>query len=120
MENLNDIFNLSLDDFKEPERKQSLIFKPDSKSGKEGVYKAVVRFLPWHQDVKKSVMKKWSCWLTDPATNESKMVDCPSTVGQKSVLRIFSGSSKNLTQLLSKDWLITSLAASVLHLWCKS
>lgn len=87
MENLNDIFNLSLDDFKEPERKQSLIFKPDSKSGKDGVYKAVVRFLPWHQDVKKSVMKKWSCWLTDPATNESKMVDCPSTVGKKSVLQ---------------------------------
>jgi hypothetical protein len=87
MENLNDIFNLSLDDFKEPERKQSLIFKPDSKSGKDGVYKAVVRFLPWHQDVKKSVMKKWSCWLTNPATNESKMVDCPSTVGKKSVLQ---------------------------------
>ena len=87
MENLNDIFNLSLDDFKEPERKQSLIFKPDSKSGKDGVYKAVVRFLPWHQDVKKSVMKKWSCWLTDPASNESKMVDCPSTVGKKSVLQ---------------------------------
>jgi hypothetical protein len=87
MENLNDIFNLSLDDFKEPERKQSLIFKPDAKSGKDGVYKAVVRFLPWHQDVKKSVMKKWSSWLTNPATNESKMVDCPSTVGQKSVLQ---------------------------------
>jgi len=87
MENLNDIFNLSLDDFKEPERKQSLIFKPDSKSGKDGVYKAVVRFLTWHQAVKKSVMKKWSCWLTDPASNESKMVDCPSTVGKKSVLQ---------------------------------
>jgi hypothetical protein len=32
-------------------------------------------------------MKKWSSWLTNPATNESKMVDCPSTVGQKSVLQ---------------------------------
>lgn len=87
MENLNDIFNLSLDDFKEPERKGGLIFKPEAKSGKDGVYKAVVRFLPWHKDVKKSVMKKWACWLTNPATNESKMVDCPSTVGKKSVLQ---------------------------------
>ena len=90
MENLNDIFNLSLDDFKEAEKPAGggrSIFKPEAKSGKDGVYKAVVRFLPWHQDVKKSVMKKWSCWLTNTATNESKMVDCPSTVGKKSVLQ---------------------------------
>jgi hypothetical protein len=91
MENLNDIFNLSLDDFKEPEKASGgsgrNIFKPEAKSGKDGVYKAVVRFLPWHKDVKKSVMKKWSCWLTNPASNESKMVDCPSTVGKKSVLQ---------------------------------
>lgn len=91
MENLNDIFNLSLDDFKEPEKTSGgsgrNIFKPEAKTGKDSVYKAVVRFLPWHKDVKKSVMKKWSCWLTNPATNESKMVDCPSTVGKKSVLQ---------------------------------
>jgi len=89
MENLNDIFNLSLDDFKEPAKTSGgrNIFKPEAKAGKEGVYKAVVRFLPWHKDVKKSVMKKWSCWLTNPGTNESKMVDCPSTIGKKSVLQ---------------------------------
>jgi hypothetical protein len=87
MENLNDIFNLSLDDFKEPEKRPTSIFKPDANNGKDGVYKAVVRFLPWHKDVKKSIMKKWSCWLTNPATDESKMVDCPSTVGQKSILQ---------------------------------
>jgi hypothetical protein len=89
MDNLNDIFNLSIDDFKEPERAASgrAIFKPESKSGKDGVYKAVVRFLPWHKDVKKSVMKKWSCWMVNPATNDGKMVDCPSTIGQKSIIQ---------------------------------
>jgi len=90
MENLNDIFNLSVDDFKETEKTNSYtrdIFKPDSKSGKDGIYKAVVRFLPWHKDVKKSVMKKWSCWLTNPADGQSKMVDCPSTIGKKSILQ---------------------------------
>jgi hypothetical protein len=89
MENLNDIFNISLDDFKEPEKGggSRSVFKPDSKGGKEGVYKAVVRFIPWHKDVKKSIMKKWSCWMTNPANNESMMVDCPSTVGKKSVIQ---------------------------------
>ena len=32
-------------------------------------------------------MRKWSCWLTNPGSNESKMVDCPSTIGKKSVLQ---------------------------------
>lgn len=90
MENLNDIFNLSLDDFKEPEKTGGSgrnTFKPEAKSGKDGVYKAVVRFLPWHKDVKKSVMKKWSSWMVNPATNEGKYIDCPSTIGQKSIIQ---------------------------------
>jgi hypothetical protein len=32
-------------------------------------------------------MQKWSCWLTNPLTEESKMVDCPSSVGKKSILQ---------------------------------
>lgn len=87
MENLNDIFNLSVDDFKVEEKRATSIFKPDANAGRDGVYKAVVRFLPWHKDPKKSIMKKWSCWLVNPANDEAKMVDCPSTVGKKSVLQ---------------------------------
>jgi len=87
MENLNDIFNLSVDDFKVEEKKATSIFKPDANAGRDGVYKAVVRFLPWHKDPKKSIMKKWSCWLVNPGNDEAKMVDCPSTVGKKSVLQ---------------------------------
>jgi len=87
MENLNDIFNLSVDDFKTEEKRATSNFKPDANSGRDGVYKAVVRFLPWHKDPKKSVMKKWSCWLVNPANDEAKMVDCPSTVGKKSILQ---------------------------------
>jgi len=87
MENLNDIFNLSVDDFKVEEKRQTSIFKPDANAGRDGVYKAVVRFLPWHKDPKKSIMKKWSCWLVNPGNDEAKMVDCPSKVGKKSVLQ---------------------------------
>lgn len=87
MENFNDIFNLSVDDFKVEEKRQTSIYKPDAAQGRDGVYKSVVRFLPWHKDPKKSIMKKWSCWLVNPANDEAKMVDCPSTVGKKSVLQ---------------------------------
>lgn len=87
MENLNDIFNLSIDDFKTEDRKETTNYKPDANSGRDGVYKSVVRFLPWHGNPKKSVMQKWSCWLTNPLTEESKMVDCPSSIGKKSILQ---------------------------------
>lgn len=87
MENLNDIFNLSVDDFKTEEKRETTLYKPDANSGRDGVYKSVVRFLPWHENPKKSVMQKWSCWLTNPLTEESKMVDCPSSVGRKSILQ---------------------------------
>lgn len=87
MENLNDIFNLSVDDFKTEEKRETTLYKPDANSGRDGVYKSVVRFLPWHENPKKSVMQKWSCWLTNPLTEESKMVDCPSSVGKKSILQ---------------------------------
>lgn len=87
MTDLNDIFNLSVDDFKVEEKRTTTIFKPTSESGRDGVYKAVVRYLPWHKDPKKSIMKKWSCWLVNPTNDEAKMVDCPSTVGKKSILQ---------------------------------
>jgi hypothetical protein len=87
MNDLNDIFNLSLDDFKEEKKKSYSTFKPEANSGKDGVYKAVVKFVPWHKDVKKSIMKKWSTWMVNPADNSGKSVDCPSTIGKKSIIQ---------------------------------
>jgi len=85
---LNDIFNLSVDSFFEEQKLTSANerFKPDPAKGKENVYKAVIRFLPWYKDPKKSIMKKWNCWLTNPVTNESLSVDCPTTIGEKSII----------------------------------
>lgn len=85
---LNDLFNLSADDLVQ-EKKQSNtdLFKPSPEKGKEGVYSAVIRFVPWHENPKKSIMKKWTAWLTDPLTEKSRYVDCPSSVGKESLLR---------------------------------
>lgn len=86
----SDLFNLSADDFKQEDKKSAGgdRFRPDAKAGKDNVYKAVVRFIPWYKDPKnKSIMQKWTCWLVDPASGDGKYVDCPSTVGQKSILQ---------------------------------
>lgn len=89
MENYNDLFNLDADDFKEKKTQggQAEVFKPLPDKGKEGVYSAVVRFVSWHKDPKKSITKKWTTWLVDPLTDEGKYVDCPSSIGKKSVLQ---------------------------------
>jgi hypothetical protein len=83
-----DIFNLSNDDFIEKnETRESELYKPDPKKGKDNVYKSLIRFVPFHKDPRKSKVKKYSYWLTDPLTNEGFSVDCPSSVGQKSVIQ---------------------------------
>ena len=88
MENLNDLFNLQAEDLvQKSESSKSDIYKPSADKGKEGVYSAVVRLIPWHENPKKSIMKKWTCWLVDPLTDKGRYVDCPSSVGQKSVLQ---------------------------------
>ena len=89
MENINDLFNLDASDFKEKASSSSQleVFKPTPDKGKDGVYSAVVRFVTWHKDPKKSITKKWTSWLIDPLTDEGKGVDCPSSVGKKSILQ---------------------------------
>jgi hypothetical protein len=89
MENLNDLFNLTADDLvvKNESKSGGDNWKPTADKGKEGVYSAVVRFVAWHENPKKSIMKKWTCWLVDPLTDKGRYVDCPSSVGQKSPLQ---------------------------------
>lgn len=58
-------------------------FRPNPKKGKNGVFKAIIRFLPNPSDpVNKSVIKKNVVKLTNPVTNESRYIDCPSSVGK--------------------------------------
>jgi hypothetical protein len=88
MENFQDIFNLDANDFVEKtETRESELYKPDPKKGKDNVYKALVRFVPFYKDPKKSKVKKYSYWLTDPLTSDSFSVDCPSSINQKSILQ---------------------------------
>lgn len=85
----SDLFNLSADDFKQEEKKGSLErYRPDAKSGKDNVYKSVIRFIPWWKEPKaKSIMQKWTCWLVDPVSGDGHYVDCPSSIGQKSLIQ---------------------------------
>jgi hypothetical protein len=88
MENFQDIFNLDANDFVEKtETRESELYKPDPKKGKDNVYKSLIRFVPFHKDPKKSKVKKYSYWLTDPLTSDSFSVDCPSSINQKSILQ---------------------------------
>jgi len=88
MENFQDIFNLDANDFVEKtETRESELYKPDPKKGKDNVYKSLIRFVPFHKDPKRSKVKKFSYWLTDPLTGDSFSVDCPSSVNQKSILQ---------------------------------
>lgn len=98
MENLFDVFNLDPEAFisKKPERAtDESIYKPYPELGKDGVYKAVVRFLPNIFNPEKSKIHKYYVWLKDPVSAENVCVDCPTTVGKKSILKDLYWKLKN-------------------------
>ena len=62
-------------------------YQPTADRGQNGVYKSVVRFVPWWSNPNNSISDKWVCWLVDPISNRGRSVDCPSTVGKQSILQ---------------------------------
>lgn len=62
-------------------------FKPNPKRGTNGVYEAVIRFLPNPIDpVNKSLIQKFSCYIKDPRNGTGRYLDDPRTIGQSSII----------------------------------
>lgn len=59
-------------------------YKVSFKDGKGGIYRSVVRFIPWHADPNNSVKHKIVSWVNNPMTNQGMYVDDPRSVGQYS------------------------------------
>lgn len=88
---MEDLFNLNPDDFSGKSASQARkvdenMYNPGPDQGQNGVYKSVIRFIPWAQDPSKSKYKKYAAKLVNPLTNERLIVDCPSTIGKSSIL----------------------------------
>lgn len=85
---VSDIFNMQIDNIvKEDKKGEYEVYKPSAKDGKDNNYKAIIRFIPWYKEVNKSIIDKWTVWLTNADTEESRYIDCPSTVGEPSILQ---------------------------------
>ena len=81
-----DIFNLSVSDVETHKQATStiedVIYRPSADDGKDGTYKALIRFVPNPENPRKSLVRKYVHWLTDAAGN-GRLVDSPSSVGEK-------------------------------------
>lgn len=80
-----DIFNLGVADVDTHavERKSNdNLYKPSADQGKDGTYKALIRFVPNPANPRNSLIKKYVHWLTD-AEGNGRLIDSPSTVGEK-------------------------------------
>lgn len=98
MSELNDIFNLDGDMFvtqNQAKTKDLEFYKPYPEDGKDGVYKSLIRFIPNSADPKKSKIHKYYVYMKDPRTGDGFSVDCPSTVGKKSILKDIFWKLKN-------------------------
>lgn len=83
-----DIFNLQPESFMNAPKKKSLdTYEPSADKGTDGVYEAVVRFLPYYKNAALSKVHKYRIWVQDPTEEKGFYVDCPSSVGKKSILK---------------------------------
>src|SRR6056300_256260 len=80
-----DIFNLGVEDVETHQPQQtsvSEIYKPTADDGKDGTYKALVRFVPNPENPRNSLIQKYVHWLTN-SSGDGKLVDSPSSIGEK-------------------------------------
>jgi hypothetical protein len=81
-----DIFNLGVEDVDthQPTTNNSAneVYKPTADDGKDGTYKALIRFVPNPENPRNSLIQKYVYWLTD-SNGDGKVVDSPSSVGEK-------------------------------------
>ena len=81
-----DIFNLGVEDVEthQPQANSSatVVYKPTADDGKDGTYKALIRFVPNSENPRNSLIQKYVHWLTDSNGN-GKLVDSPSSIGEK-------------------------------------
>jgi hypothetical protein len=81
-----DIFNLGVEDVDTHQAPTSSssneVYKPTADDGKDGTYKALVRFVPNPENPRNSLIQKYVHWMTN-SSGDGKLVDSPSTVGEK-------------------------------------
>ena len=80
-----DIFNLgvdAVDTHAVQTTSNSEVYKPTADDGKDGTYKALIRFVPNPANPRNSLVKKYVHWLTD-ASGGGKLVDSPTSIGEK-------------------------------------
>jgi hypothetical protein len=87
MEDFNKLFNPEVE-IKEQTSKNADEYSPSADKGSNGIYHAIIRFVPnWQDPTHGSIQEKWVAWLVDPLTNKGKTIDCPSSVGKPSPLQ---------------------------------
>lgn len=106
MSNL-DIFNLDAESLVTPVKKEGSkdleFYKPYPEDGKDGVYKSLVRFVPNSSEPTKSKIHKYYVYLKDPSSGNGFSVDCPSTVGKKSILKDLFWKLQNSNSAADKE-----------------
>ena len=84
MEDFN-IFSIGVEDINTHEQEVNttgnMMYKPSADDGKDGTYKALIRFVPNIENPRNSLIKKYVNWLTGP-NGDSKLIDSPTTIGE--------------------------------------
>jgi hypothetical protein len=65
-----------------PAKTNTELYKVSYKDGKNNIYGALIRFLPWVNDPSKCIIEKQVSWVKNPLTQEGKYIDDPRSIGE--------------------------------------
>lgn len=87
--NLDELFNMSgsIEEVTTEPAKRKVdanLYSINLNDALDGIYRAKLRFIPNFRNVKKSIISKYTYWLTDANEENAIYVDDPSTIGEKS------------------------------------
>jgi len=81
------IFDVSASSVLVEESTESIFYNPSADKGIDKVYTSQIKFIPNIFNPSMPMVKKYTYWLVNSETEDRKSVDCPSTVGQYSLLQ---------------------------------
>lgn len=69
--------------------------KLDDVTEKDGIYRSKIRFIPYHKNIGKCIISKYTYWLTDVSGDNGILVDDPASIGEKSPIQSLYWKLKN-------------------------
>jgi len=114
MPNVNDFFG-GANGVPQQSERNTEFYSPNFKNGKNNVYAAIIRFVPYFQDPSKSTISKWQSYVKNPITKVGRTLDNRSDINNPSQITNMYFRFKNTKVATFEDFANEHLRSNQYH-----